>query len=91
MVYKNHSIIRSIGGILVVTLELPSLWFSIAMGTTIEMTIFNPAFSPDHLARRVLAYITIIVPILIISAAIETAVIRMSMSSEPPPWKGDGD
>lgn len=86
---KTAFVLRSIGAVLVASLELPALWFSIAMGATIEKTLFNPAFTPAVLYERVSAYIMIIVPVLIISAAIETAVIHISVASGGPPGCGE--
>jgi hypothetical protein len=66
--------LRAISFVLVMALELPSLWFAIAMGTTLEswwLADDKTLALTAGIEQRLIAYAVIIVPILIISAALE--------------------
>lgn len=67
--------------VVVLALELPCFWFSIALGTSMEfgeMGRFTSAGMMQVMLPRVLAYLRIIMPLLAVSAAAEATAIRRS-------------
>lgn len=72
--------------ILVALLELPAFWFAIALGTSLSrhwLPLAGPGVAESILARMT-AYVTVIVPVLAISAAVEAVAVRMSTKETGP-------
>lgn len=85
----------SLCGLAVVVLELPSFWVSVGMGIQLGRMLSGPmAYTMANvqklLAPRVLAYCTVIVPILLVSAIAETAAIRGHLRAMSPGGGDDG-
>jgi hypothetical protein len=67
-------------GVLTLLLELPSFWFTMGMTLWMKPSLFamwrNADWSP--IAQRVTAYLTIILPILLVSAMVEAYAVSFS-------------
>ena len=69
-----------LGGFLVLALELPCYWFTLAMGMTLGHEVQAGAFYTMAFTERARAYALIIVPVLLVSAAAEAVSIRGSVA-----------
>ncbi|MFO7958282.1 MAG: stage II sporulation protein M [Candidatus Brocadiia bacterium] len=68
-------------GLLVLLLELPCFWFSIAMGISLGHAVQGGQGYLPALAMRAQAYVSVIAPVLLVSAVSEAVAIR---GSSPP-------
>ena len=67
-------------GLLVLVLELPCYWFTLAMGMTLGQEVQAGAFYTMAFTERARAYALLIVPTLLVSAAAEAVSIRGSVA-----------
>ncbi len=74
--------VTAVCGVLVLMLELPSFWFSIAMGISMGHAVQAGQSYVGELAVRSHAYLTVVAPLLLVSAIVEAIAIR---GSSPPP------
>jgi len=84
----------SLCGFAVLVLELPSFWLSVGMGIGMGRALtrvgqFTLANMRALLAERAAAYVTLIVPVLLLSALAETAAIRGHVQARPPSQTDD--
>jgi hypothetical protein len=71
--------IEAICMLIVVGLELPSLWIAVAMGTTMTTLWAVEAAGWGNVEARALTYVLIIVPVLAISALVEAYGIKVGI------------
>jgi hypothetical protein len=74
-----HEGIAAVCGILVIVLELPAFWISIALGMSLSDLVWvEPSWQGIRaaFAPRAIAYAQVIVPVLAISAAAEAIAIK---------------
>lgn len=71
-------------GLLVLILELPCFWFALAMGMRMGHRVQAGASYAEELSRRGTAYVTVIVPLLLVSAVAEAIAIRGAPRREEP-------
>ena len=69
-------------GLLVLLLEMPSFWFSLAMGMSMGHAVRAGAAYADALGERAAAYAAIILPALLASALAESVTVRGSGAAE---------
>jgi hypothetical protein len=70
-------VVSAVCGLLVLALELPCFWFSIGMGMRMGLNVQSGAMTyAEALAPRARAYLTVIVPLLTVSALAEALAIR---------------
>ncbi|MFW6108790.1 MAG: hypothetical protein ACOC8D_03140 [bacterium] len=87
----------SLCSLAVLALELPSFWLSVGMGIGMgreltEVGGYTLAHLGSLLSERAAAYVTVIIPILFLSALAETAAIRGHVRARPaPPAEDDQD
>ena len=72
-------------GVLVLVLELPSFWYAIAMGISMGRHVQGGADYLAELGPRAWAYVRLIVPVLLVSAAAEAVAVRAGMQELSPP------
>ena len=68
-------------GVAVLLLELPCFWYAIALGVGMGVEVQAGADYPEALSRAGAAYAQLIVPVLLVSAAAESVVVRGGASA----------
>lgn len=71
-------------GALVLALELPCFWYALAMGISMGWQVQGGCAYLDALGVRALAYVSIVVPVLLVSALAESVAIRAA--ARPAEW-----